>query len=316
MKEAISFENKKKQRLDGFIHRVKGSGSNDPVDLVIFPNGGLMGCEGDFRAYIRISEYLVKHGFTVLRFNPSAIGTSEGSIADCCQKNLFGMIETGLFADDIRSAINYVKMSFDYRSLTLTGICGGGISSILAAVDLPDIDCVIPIGCPVIIDGDEIDYNARMSSNEAKFIFGTYAYKFFSIKAWLRLITFRSDTNVILEVLKNIIISFIKGKGSAGKKNQSNDSGNSQIRMNYMFVSAIKKLLEDQKKILFIYGDSDRFWWEFKDEFLNKYYDENSAPFDYYLVIDGNHMLTWCEMQYNASEKIVDWLKKSLEKKC
>ena len=300
MKSIVEFPNKKLELLRGVLHTPDEIDCNGRKDIVIFPNSGLMGAEGDYRSHYRIAEYIVKKGYYVLRFNPSGIGLSDGYIDDCRARDLFGAIETGLFEDDIKEAVRFVSSYDSFTSITLSGICGGGISSLLAAARIDEVECVIPISTPVVLDCDEVQYDSRISDKSAKLILSTYWHKLSSFKAWCRLLTFQSEWDKIYRAL----INYFKKDLSYIKNNEPD-----RLHYNQYFHESVNHLLSKRKKILFIFGDADAFWWEFEDLFLNKYYhDQANREFDYSLVSSGNHMLSWVEMQMNSAEKICQWL--------
>ena len=300
MKTIVEFPNGKLEILRGVLHIPDEKACDGRKNIVIFPNGGLMGAEGDFRCNYRIAEYLEEKGYYVLRFNPAGIGLSDGFIADCRTRDLFGAIESGLFVDDLKHAVHFVSSYQNFTNIILTGVCGGGISSLLAAAYINEVDFVIPIGMPVVLDSDKAEYNLRMSSKNAKLILGGYWYKLFSLKAWGRFLTFKSNWKTI----KKALLHYFRKDLSYVKEEDPNS-----FRYNDHFHSAVNTIFSLNKKVLFIYGDSDTFCWEFKDLFLEKYYSNStSRPFEYYLVPKGNHMLSLVEMQMDAAEKICQWL--------
>ena len=306
MESAVEFRNKHSETLRGILH-IPEKTKSLRKDIFIFPNGGIMGSEGDFRAHLRIARIIADAGYHILRFSPSGIGNSDGYIPDCKQRDLFGQFESGLLVDDIKSAIRYVQSISHFDSITLSGICGGAISSFLAAAESKEVDRVIPIGIPVILDSDTDDFKERIPEQVANSILVSYSKKLASLESWRRFFSrefflafFRDDLKVITKALKSKIT-----KGSAY---QNADGQDSKIHTNPKFFSAVNRLHQMDKKILFIFGDSDRFRLEFEKLFLNKFYhDWNNLPFEYCIVPNANHMLSWVEMQIYASEKIIGW---------
>lgn len=307
MKSIVHFQNERNDTLRGVFHSPEKSNFNGRKDIIIFPNSGLMSAEGDYRSHYRIANYLTQKGFYILRFNPSGIGLSDGYIAECRQRDLFGQIETGLFVNDIRAAANFVQSTGRFDSITLSGICGGAISSFLAAAQLNEVNYVIPIGIAVILDTDKVEYDSRMPKEEARFLLSMYIRKLFSPDSWFRFIMLKSNVSMIKKSIFNIFHRDISYA--------DNNKLNTSLQTNPAFFDAARQLFAKKKRILFIFGDSDNFWWEFESLFLNKYYmDRNKLPFDFYLVSRGNHMLSWTEMQLDAAAKIFNWLKNELKK--
>jgi hypothetical protein len=305
MESIIQISNGKKGILRGILHVPEALKEKTRKDLVVFPNGGVMGCEGDFRAYTNMSRILVHEGFYVLRVSPSGMGYSDGFIADCRQKNLFNQIENGLLVEDIITAVKYAKSIDEFTSITLAGICGGAISVFLAAATLEEVQYIIPIGIPAILDKDDLDYNARLPANEAKMVVQMYSHKIFSFKAWIRLLSKQSDWGRI----KTAIRTLFRGKPAY----ISEDDDGSKFSSNPCFFEAAQIIFKTKKKVLFIFGDADGFWWEFEKLFLKKFYDgADPLPFEYYLAPRVNHMLTFPEMQTDVVSAMINWLRKHL----
>ena len=306
MESPIHFSNEQKEVLRGIFHSPDNRGSVEPKSLFIFPNGGIMGCEGDYRAHVSIARHLVRAGYYVLRFSPSSFGYSNGNIPDCRIKNLYAQIETGLLVEDIKAAVKYSKTLACFSSITLSGICGGAISSFLAAAELEEVKYVIPIGIPVILDNDNLDYTTRLPADKGKLILNMYIDKLFSPEAWLRLLARKSD----LPKIKSAIISIFSRKDSY----IANSNDEMKFNANFKFYEAAERIFKDKKKVFFVFGDNDGFWWEFQRLFLDKYFKGvHELPFDLYLASRANHMLSMPEMQKDVANAIVKWKMKHIK---
>jgi alpha/beta superfamily hydrolase len=303
MESIIQFPNERGEMLRGVLHTSESLNPAGTKQLVIFPNGGVMGSEGDYRAHVSMARHLAKGGYHVIRFSPAGLGYSEGQISDCGQKNLYNQIENGLMVADIRAAVNFAGTLDSFSSITLSGICGGAISSFLAAAEIDEVGYVIPIGIPVILDDDCYDYNKRFSALDKHVVIRTYLDKITSIKAWLRLFSGTSDVTKI----KSAILAFFRGKGSyIGGENDK-----TKFLTNPLFSIAARKIFRKQKKVLFVFGDSDGFWWEFQKLFLKKHYDGvRERPFDLYISHRSNHMLNIPEMQLDVARTMLSWMDK------
>ena len=301
MKRVINFTNKDGKTLRGIFHSPNIKNENNKKEIFIFPNGGIMGCEGDFRAHVRIAMRLSAAGYYVFRFSPSGTGNSDGFIPDCRKKDLFNQIELGLFVSDMIAAIKYIKSISKFDSIALTGICGGAITSLLSAAELKEVTHVIPIGVPVYLDSAQNDYSKRISVQQAEITLLDYFNRLISLKSWLRILTLKTDfgtiKNALFRVAKNKIDKFL------------NRELDDYFPGNPKFFSAAKSILRKQIKVLFIFGGNDNFWIEFKKHYLDKYFTNTNPPFDYYLVPGGNHMLTIVEMQNDAVDTIIRWMR-------
>jgi hypothetical protein len=302
----IQFYNSRNETIRGILHTPELIRDNIGRRLIIFPNCGLVGCEGDFRSYVIMARKLVGAGYAVLRFSPSGLGYSDGNISDCRTKELFQKLESGLFVPEIKAAISFAKSAYSYTSITLSGICGGAISCFLAAAELSEIESIIPISIPVVLDRDDADYNARLPADEAKLRIKTYSSKFLSIKAWLRLLSGKSDSAAITAA----ITAIVKGKWGSYLDNGGKDS---KFCTNPYFLKAAQKNIDAKKKMLFVFGENDGFWWEFRKLYLDQHYgDDQPYPFDIYISPRSNHMLSMREMQDDVATSMISWLETKL----
>lgn len=303
MESIIQFPNERGEILRGVLHTPESLSPVGPKHLVIFPNGGVMGSEGDYRAHVSMARQLAKGGCHVMRFSPAGLGYSEGRIPDCTQKNLYNQIENGLMVADIRAAVRFAATVDSFSSITLSGICGGAISAFLAAAEIDEVGYVMPIGLPVILDDDGSDYNKRFSALDKHVVLRMYLDKLLSPRSWLRLFSGRSDVTKI----SSAIMAFFRGKDSyLGGENDK-----SKFAENPLFFKAVRKIFKKRKKVLFVFGDSDGFWWEFQKLFLNKHYKGvKDTPFDIYVAHRANHMLNIPEMQLDVARTMLSWMKK------
>jgi len=299
----VQFPNERGEVLRGVLHFPEIDDESRKKTIVIFPNGGVMGCEGDYRAHVPMARHLARGGYYVLRFSPSGLGYSDGDIPNCRQKNLYLQVEYGLFVVDIRAAVKFAQTIESISSITLSGICGGAMSAFLAAAELKEVQYVIPIGVPVLLDNDDINYEARLPADEAMLVVNTYREKFFSPKAWVRLLTKKSD----IPKIKAAILALFRPKGAYILT--GNDKG--KFAENPNFFKAARRIFKTRKKVLFVFGDTDGFWWEFQRLFLKRYYaGVKDAPFDLYISPKANHMLSLPEMQVDVATAMLSWLNK------
>jgi uncharacterized protein len=302
MESVIEFTNESGLTLRGILHSPEENTLRPTTRrLVIFPNGGIMGAEGDYRAHVGLARYLETGGYHVIRFSPAGTGYSDGEIAECRQKDLYNHIENGLLVSDIRSAVKFSRRFGPFASTTLAGVCGGAISSLLAASELDSVDSVVPIGAPVVLDSDEQDYGKRGAALDKQFVLKMYAKRLLSPGAWVRLILKKSDMSTI----GNSISALFKRKDSYFANN--GESG--KFSVNPLFFSSMKKILKREKRVLFVFGETDGFWWEFQKLYLEGIKKDGQVlPFDIYLAPKANHMLSLAEMQQNVAKIMLTWL--------
>ena len=277
--------------------------------VFVFPNGGVMGAEGDYRAYVSMARQILSEGYYTFRFSPEGLGYSDGDIPDCAQKSLFNKIENGLFVNDIKAAVKFVSSLDFFSSIILVGVCGGAISSFIATAEIKEVERVVPIGIPVILDDPAMDYDQRILSLDKQYITRQYLDKIFSFSSWIKLLSGKSNIRHLFGILKSLFQK--KHSYLSNEKTNNGDQDKSKFTPNPLFFEVALKLFKNRKKILFVFGDTDGFWWEFQTLFLNKFYlnDEN-RPFDIYISKNSNHMLSLTEMQIDVTNEILSWVKR------
>jgi uncharacterized protein len=301
MESPIQFTNHKGDILRGILHTPVSRNIRGTKDILIFPNGGVMGAEGDYRAYISMARQIASKGYYVLRFSPSGLGYSDGTIPDCRQRNLYYQIEKGLFVEDIKAAVKFIRTIEEFSSITLSGVCGGAISALLAAAELKEVGYVIPIGIPVILDSDDADYSQRIASLDKSYLLKYYFNKIINIRSWLNYITGKSDVRTIHAT---ILALFQKKTKYIGNKDDK-----SKFMPNPLFFKSVEKIIEDKKKMLFVFGDTDGFLTEFNNLFLERLYcRSDERPFDIFISHRSNHMLSLREMQADVTEEMLRWM--------
>jgi len=90
----------------------------------------------DYNHLVGLAEALAEKGYTVVRFDPTGIWESEGSIADYTNSQ---------YLKDIKSVLEYTLSKRDYRHILLGGHSRGGIVSIIHAAKDSRISVVLGI---------------------------------------------------------------------------------------------------------------------------------------------------------------------------
>lgn len=146
----------------------------------------------------------------------------------------------------------------------LSGICGEAIFAFLAIAEIGEVGYVMPIDIPVILDDDGADYNKSFSALGKHFVLRMYLDKLLFLKSGLRLFSGRSDVTTI----KSAIMALFRRKGSC----IGGENGKTKFPGNPLFSMDTRRIFRKQKKVLFVFGDTDGFWWKFQKLFLKKQY--------------------------------------------
>jgi pimeloyl-ACP methyl ester carboxylesterase len=259
-----------------------------------------------YRLNVKIARRLSREGFWVLRFDPLGIGDSEGELSTALGLKHFLEIQTGRYVKETKAAIDYFKREYRLDRIVLLGLCGGAITMLAAGAQDQRVDKLVLLGIPVLLENipeNAPEFKDSITTPEyAGQVLSTYKSKLLSPKAWLRLLTFKSEYQTLM---KSIRLYF----GKLFKK----DSLKRHPRFNKLFLSSFENFISAgrDKKILFINGEFDPATWEFKAEFEDKYlkYKKNvNAYYQIARIEKANHIFSLTECQMQLLEKISSWL--------
>ena len=128
----ISFISSNGNRLDARLEMPL----SDIKTFIIFSH--CFTCTKDIITTYRSSRILAKHGYAVLRFDFSGLGSSEGDFAECNFSTTVG---------DINAAIRFLTEHYEPPTV-LIGHSLGGTSSLISAIYNDCIEKVITIASP------------------------------------------------------------------------------------------------------------------------------------------------------------------------
>jgi exosortase A-associated hydrolase 2 len=97
------------------------------------------------RFYVRLARELGRHGWASFRFDPRGAGDSEGDLPALPIRELYLLIEKGLFVPDTRSALEVVEKELGANTMILTGVCGGAVTSVYLGAEDERIAGIAPL---------------------------------------------------------------------------------------------------------------------------------------------------------------------------
>lgn len=128
MKQDIIFQNSKEDHLQGIL--IDPSGDTSKL-MVIMIHG--FSSSKNTPNFITIADFLTEKGIASFRFDIYGHGESDGNLED---------ITVSEAVDDAKEAINYI-MDKGYTNVALLGSSFGGLTSIIAASQMPDLKFLI-----------------------------------------------------------------------------------------------------------------------------------------------------------------------------
>ncbi len=131
-KQKITFSNQRGELLTAILDHA----AETPKAWVLYSH--CFTCSKDIPIAARISRALVARGFSVMRFDFTGLGGSEGNFADT---NFTTSVA------DLLSASGYLEDNYAAPKI-LIGHSMGGTAALAAAGELPDVNAVATIGSP------------------------------------------------------------------------------------------------------------------------------------------------------------------------
>lgn len=298
------------QGNDGLIRRgiITMPATTEPsmTGIVLLP-AGLKYRTGPQRLYVTMARHFAGLGYHVLRIDPLGIGESDGEMPALPNTKIFRTVEEGRFADDALLAAETMKECFSIKKVIAGGICGGAITSQLAAARKSGvIDGVLSINTSVSLAGVASEDNLTLSETQAKKNYKAYLKKIFSRHAWARILKGQSSFRDIFKTLYTVSMGRVfKRKPIISLEPLKNE--------NPKFIKSFRQLDKSGIKQFFLFAGNDNRWSEFQDIILNRYLDGhfegNSYKID--IVPDANHEFHFREWQQSAIEKIANWITES-----
>lgn len=316
MKESVTpanFRNKKGLKLFGMLHTP--SDSKRDVGIIIL-NPGIKNRIAPHRLYVKMSQHFCELGFNVLRFDPEGIGDSEGEIDERFAADFYGTVQVGRFIDDTICAMDWMEHKLNVRRFILTGLCGGAITGLLTGAQDNRVDSLIGLGMPVILDGSNVNHFKYITEGQLRRVREGYLKKVKTIRAWFRFLTLRSDYRTIL---KSLLLTLRRNAHNDKKRLYRNqhtvdkDLSKQNANFNPHFPSSFSRLISTRKMLL-IFSENDRLYWEFDEKFMKHYqtsFRKYMSNLEIYISKEANHIFSFSEWQEDMLSVSSSWLNKN-----
>lgn len=315
MEKPVSFRSGENE-LRGILHDPGGAASREVG--VVFVHSGARGRLGSTFQYPTLARALAKRGYSSLRWDPHGMGDSDGSIEDEKMLDFFGSIQAGRFASDAVAAIRAMDELVGPKKLLLWGLCGGGITALLAAPRASRrVDGLVLSSTPVLMDSEQQSPLDTISAEHASAQLWTlYAKKLFSVDAYKRLLGGKSDLRTITTYLTAAgrglgkkVVRKVKDRISPPPPDAPKKPAHP--RQNRHYLEAMEHLVRQDTKLLMLYGETDALRYDFENEVKEPLLDRDERyrrAVDVHLVPGCNHLFTLREWQDQALSHFDAWL--------
>ncbi|PID38972.1 MAG: hypothetical protein CSB49_02790 [Proteobacteria bacterium] len=331
MEEVIAFSSGEHQ-LTGILNPGDGSGGKNPRVGIVFANAGARGRLGSTFQYPYYARELAKAGYPSLRFDPHGIGDSEGLIEAREMQGFYGMLQSGLFVDDLLVAIEAFRRRVKPRRIVLWGVCGGAITSLIAAAKTNLVDGVVLLSVPVLLDSAEEEGEVIPAGYAREYLIAAYGKKLFSLEAWMRLFRGQSELDTIwsysVAIAKGSIDRVRSGldpralveqlkrrlrRMRAGRRRKVTHDADRHPMFNERFLTSLDRMIACHHPALFVFGEGDAIRWHFEEHFQQPFWQDDPAYAelcDVHYLAGCNHLFTLREWQDQALDIARPWLEK------
>lgn len=298
----VIIKNRSGLLLYGMLHTSPGSQRKKTAILLLSP--GIKSRIAPHRLYVKMAEHYAMEGYVVLRFDYHGLGDSEGDVKESYVADFYRTVQQGRYVDDVLAAMDYMEEEQGIGKFVLGGLCGGALTGLFAGGCDMRVVGLFGLGIPVILDGSEADPVNHMTKGQAEKLRSSYLGKLLDIRSWIRFLSLKSDFRVIWRVLKPGVSKPIPESTDGNGVEGSN--------FNPLFPPAFQKMVLSSRKLLLIFSDMDRLYWEYDEKFWqsNKdLYKEKMEYIDVRLLKNANHILSFPESQKEMLNGSCDWLK-------
>jgi hypothetical protein len=298
----VAFRNRQGFQLFGVLHTPT---HRLPSGLgVILLSPGVKMRVGPQRLYIRLTDELVRQGLPVLRFDFYGLGDSEGSLTEEMLRDVYNHIEVGRFVDDTLDAMDWMQGQCGTSRFILSGLCGGAITGLLAGARDSRVAGLHALGITSVLASRSAN-PSLYTSGQLDQMRGTYLSKIWSPKAWLRLLSLKSDYRVLWRALTR------SNRRPPQPAQPGTQTPPEDDNANPLFPPAFFSMLNARRPMLLVFGASDRLQWEFEEKFAVRHREALATMpplYDVHTIEHANHVLSFAEWQQEMIAVSTRWL--------
>jgi hypothetical protein len=298
-------------KLFGMLH--KPPPGNNRRQAIILLSPGVKMRVAPHRLYNLMSQRYAHLGYSVLRFDFTGLGDSEGSIEERMAADFYGTVQVGRYVGDTIASMDWMEQTQGTQEFILAGLCGGAITGLLAGAEDTRMKGLLGLGIPVILDAAGVDHLRYVTDGQLHSLQKRYIDRLIKPDAWLRLLTLRSDYATILKVIRRMAgfpatqKGLTKATSEEGKEHGSYTASN----FNKLFPRAILKVLQDSCKVLFIFSGGDRLLWEFREKFEPRWETDLrklDTGYEVHTIEQANHILSLPRWREEMLQRSTEWL--------
>jgi pimeloyl-ACP methyl ester carboxylesterase len=303
-------------RLFGILH--EPAEPRVPRVGISLLNPGLKSRVAPNRLNVTLGRRLADRGYHVLRIDPPGIGDSSGDLPEDPFQVLWQRVQRGEFVDSVREVHRAFAREAELDEIVGMGNCGGAITALLEARSNPLVRRLVLIDIPVTLKDPNPRAAARILGKEhAGRVLASYARRMKDWRAWVRLLTFKSDSGTIGRALKARFFNRRSARQAPGGREEGPgaESGPAPGEgLSELFAEGFMKFHEDGGRALFLHAGAFHETYLFNDLVGETYMAPGTDLAERHrrVTIDGaNHIYGTPEWSTELFEAIESWLEES-----
>ena len=318
-RQPVTFANRRGERLVGIVHAPADRGSDTAVVLL---SPGVKTRVAPHRLYNKLTAALVAQGYWVFRFDFYGLGDSEGEVDEAYLADLYGSVALGRYIDDTRDALDWMERHYPVQRFVVGGLCGGAITGLMACSRDPRVAGLIALGLPITVEGRGVDKVAQMTDGQLARIRQGYLRKLFDPRSWARLLTLQTDVRLLTRAFRKPVQTPTAATAATPAPGASPDAGAGPgpapaptSNLNPYFAPAFFAAADRGMRMLLIFSETDRLWWEFEEKFLRAHpgvLDRYASRVSVTVVAEANHIFTLEPWQREAERRLTAWLESEI----
>ncbi len=325
---SLTFRNHEGKLIVGMYYTPEFDSAHSTA--VVIPVNSVKYRVGSFRYHYILANLLAKHGYPVFCFDPSNVGDSEGAFDHERIETTLIEIEKGAHVDESIQAMDVLQERFGIRRFLLFGLCGGAITSAMAAANDERVVGAVLLGIPILHGHDpdkknQVDHNKEKggvsSDRKAKNILRRKAVALLDVEAWKKLLRGGyNDGTELREVYHSVLRLAAKGLEWKTKTTRVGslvrlcaEPLSNHDQYNLKLQESLMKIWDRETKLLFVFGSLDPVTGMFEDEFLqpaNKKAPMIKNLYEYFVIENGNHIFSATDSQEQLTDIVVNWIKR------
>jgi uncharacterized protein len=306
--EPVTFSNADGHTLFGMLHVPTERPWRDVAIILLSP--GVKMRVAPHRMYVKHARRLAAQGYVVLRIDFYGLGDSEGTLPEDLLLDLYGQVQIGRYVGDTRAAVDWLCRTHGFSRVVLAGLCGGALTGVLEGQDDPRVTGLLGLGLPVMLQGAGLDYRKYLTAGQAEFMRTGYLKKLRSPRAWLRLLTFRSDFRLLANTFRRARKAAPPPAAATASSPAAAAAPAEGNNANPLFPKAFERLLQRHCRILLVFGGADRLFWEWEEKYAGSRREFLSAQPHLALEVlpDANHIISFSEWQERYFDLSCRWM--------